>query len=150
VFHVAFDDDAVRYQRFERILGTAEAATPDSAVSSTFGNGLQRSLFHSTSWHFQKPNRVVLTYFAIVPKSQLKQSLSRVIRVQELPGVAPVDPLKPTPSNLDELRILSHGLSHLAYLLHRDNSPLLKGAIGLQGERVLAQLTPQLAGKLPE
>jgi hypothetical protein len=149
VFLVTFEAETVQYQRLVRELG-APANDPDAAVRLALDKvpaGQRTSLYHSTSWHFQPPNQVVLTYLACT-QGVLDPKSARRIPIGDLPGVAPVDPKKPRPDNLDELQVLSHGLRHLAYLLRRDSEPRLRVAVGPIGERILSKLTPELAGEL--
>jgi hypothetical protein len=133
-------------------LGEPNTTTPDAAVHDALGDEsttVHSTLYHSTSWHFRAPNEVVLTYLATYPAIPSQQRW-QAVKLAELPGVLPVDPVKPEPRNLNELKVLSHGLSHLAFLLRRDDSSALKEAIGTTGERALSQLTPHLAGELPK
>ncbi len=79
---------------------------------------------HSTSWRFEEPDVVYLTY-AVMPDLVM----SADVTILERTGVVSSgDPMLPTPPELHEHHIAAHAVRHLAYLVETD--PAVRDAAG--------------------
>lgn len=149
LYRVAFVADGLRYRRDAVPLGRGDNA-PDQTVRSVTKNSPSLSLFHSTSWRYEQPSKVVLTYLATTAVDDPSMNSATEIRGRDLPGVGPTDPLHPRPKEIHELDVLAHGLRHLAFLVRTDPNGAAARAIPVEGLGLLSQLTPGLAGELPQ
>ena len=76
-------------------------------------------MIHSTSWRYEKPAKILLTYLVIVPTNspyQLRRSLD--IRDSEIASNSKA--FKPRPEFIKESNVIRHAFRHVAYLLKHD------------------------------
>lgn len=100
------------YRTLRRRL--AEGETPDDVALLVAGD--HPTVSHSTSWRYEPPGLVVLTY-AVLPDPDTD--------VAAVPLVGPAvvcsgNPARPTPANLHGHHIAAHAVRHLAYLARHD------------------------------
>jgi hypothetical protein len=149
LYRVAFVADGLRYRRDAVPLGRGDNA-PDQTVRSITKNSPSISLFHSTSWRYEQPNKVVLTYLATTSNDDLAMSSAVELHINDLPGLGPTDPLHPRPKEIRELDVLAHGLRHLAFLVRVEPNGAAARAMPSDGLSLLTRLAPTLAGELPQ
>jgi hypothetical protein len=155
LFAVTFDAEGVRYWRDEQPLSRASGA-PENTVRAlltrhaTGSNtpGFDARMIHSTSWRYEDRNRIVLTYLAYLPPQSPLLTVSKRLRIEDIPGQAATDALHPRPPHIAELDVLGHGLRHLAFLMTREPDGAVARALDPAGRMLLWRLTPTVAGQL--
>jgi hypothetical protein len=155
VFAVAFDADGLLYWRDIQPL-TRSGGVPENAVRALLAKHSRRSpsptpvtrVIHSTSWRYEAPGQIVLTYLACVAPDGEPLPDAIHLRMDELPGLAPTDPLHPRPPVIRERDVLAHGLRHLALLMNREPEGELARALNPAGRMMLWRLNPTVAGQL--
>jgi hypothetical protein len=99
-----------------------------------------RYLLHSTSWHYEIPDKILLTYVVISEMFKLSSPASL-----DQPSVLRGTWQKPRPINLNKEHVLSHGLRHVSYLLREKPVPEW---ITPKTLRALQDFHPDVAGKI--
>ncbi|MFV0600721.1 MAG: hypothetical protein ACK5NE_02675 [Brachymonas sp.] len=161
-FFVALLEDRVRWYRTSMELESADTTvqTPDDAVHSLVHccQGQRHDcqhfyLSHSTSWRFESPNNLVLSYI-VYPyaqhvesnKHEWQETLLKDLRL--IHSHSPSDPCLPM---IESHHVLSHALRHLALLTHGPASDaVVRSHLPEPARRFLSQVVPALAGQLPQ
>lgn len=154
LFAVTVDHAELRYWRGSQRLLRRSGSPEDTvrALLTQHAHGAvsapqAASFLHSTSWRYETPGEIVLTYLAYVPPSSAALTGARHFPVANLPTPAPTDPLHPRPPHIAELDVLAHGLRHLAFLIKREPNGSVALAVDPAGRQVLTQLAPEVAGQ---
>ena len=122
VFHL--DQDSLKWRCLKE--NTKENVHPDeTALQLVLGSGdnepmLPKSICHSTSWRYEN-NEIILTYAFLPDPNPLLPScpLHAVGTIK-----TSMDPLRPSPPNIDGDNVAAHAVLHLAELARRD--PIVK------------------------
>lgn len=136
--------------------------TPDQAVQllaqcgqGADASGSPRCLSHSTSWRFEPPDTVVLSYIVCLPEhapvcsQEPRASPWQEMRLHELQLAHGAMPDAPAPGKIEPRHVLSHALRHLAFLAQGPGAdPIVSRHLSGRARRFLAQLPPALAGQL--
>ena len=99
-------------------------------------------LVHSTSWRWEPPDSVVLTYVAVIDAS-----VADLTPLQDPVIVTSGDPLRPRPDDLHDHHVVAHAVWHLAVLAGRD--PAITSLAGDPAHRRLFQEITAAAGQMP-
>lgn len=101
-------------------------------------------LVHSTSWRWEPPDGVVLTYAAVIaadaPAVDLRSLDDPVI-------VSSGDPLRPRPDDLHDHHVVAHAVWHLAVLTGRD--PAITALARQPAHQPLFEAIAAAAGRMP-
>lgn len=88
---------------------------PDSVARSCVDHAAAVLAVHSTSWRWQPPSTLVLTYAALLAHTDLE------LHPLEDPVILTSgDPLRPRPTDLHDHHVVAHAVWHLAVLAERD------------------------------
>ncbi len=148
LFRVSFEGPEVCYKT-TRIDATARGCDPDDLVAEHLrSSGLlpqERAFVHSTSWRYEGPANLVLTYLALGegPPELAPGTRRADLRAIALPPSA--DACRPRPAEIREEHVLAHGLRHLA-LLEQQRSAV--AAASASFAQALAGYDPGPAGRL--
>lgn len=149
---------------------TAHPQTPDQAVHALVqccqgaeANCPHHYLSHSTSWRFEPPDTVVLSYI-VYPWAHVHDHASNQQGHEDAAHEPPVwqelhlhdlqlahshAPDAPGPPLIEAHHVLSHALRHLALLTHGPAADTtVSNHLNLQAKRFLAGVIPALAGQL--
>ena len=161
-FFVTLLEDRVRWYCKSMELGSANATvqTPDDAIhvlvhccQGQRHDCQHHYLSHSTSWRFESPNNLVLSYIVYPhekhvgsPTNEWQETL-----LQDLRLVHSHSPCDPRPPMIESHHVLSHALRHLALLTHGPAADaVVSNHLPDSARRFLSQVVPALAGQLPE
>ena len=92
--------------------------TPDEAAlsASIEDSGAPPTVCHSTSWRYEAPGALVLTYAALPGPDHVATG-----ELLEAPAVlSSGDPLRPTPPEVHDHHVVAHAIRHLALLARED------------------------------
>jgi hypothetical protein len=145
--------------RYVRRVAALDGRSPDGIVAELLRGGTQVSTFfagapaivHSTSWRYEEPGTVVLTYLAygeeLNPSALARNDVHAILK-NDLPGIATTDPDKPRPPKLGHEDVLAHGLRHLALLARRAGGDKFIQRLNQRSRRFFASIEPELAGEI--
>jgi hypothetical protein len=120
----------------------AAGEDPDRVARRLAGHGSPPALVHSTSWRWDPPGVVVLTYAAAggEPVGQVDVLDDPVI-------VTSGDPLRPRPDGLHDHHVVAHAVWHVAVLAARD--PVVAAVAADPEHRDLFAAMARAAGVMP-
>jgi hypothetical protein len=100
---------------FREVRAPAEPdrSPDDVAVEAA---GCEHGVCHSTSWRWDGPGRLVLTY-AVLPDPAPHETAVPLADPEVVTGS---DSLEPTPTEVDDAHVVAHAVRHLADLADRD------------------------------
>ena len=88
---------------------------PDSVARTCVDPTATMLAVHSTSWRWQPPGTLVLTYAALLEHTEL------ALRPLDDPVILTSgDPLRPRPTDLHDHHVVAHAVWHVAMLAERD------------------------------
>ncbi|MCU0264182.1 MAG: hypothetical protein MUF09_11040 [Candidatus Nanopelagicales bacterium] len=120
----------------------AGGRNPD-AVARQIASGVGSPvLVHSTSWRWEPPDSLVLTYAAVIDGSAVD-----LVELEDPVIVTSGDPLRPRPDDLHDHHVVAHAVWHLATLAGRD--PAITSLAGDPDHRRLFQAITAAAGQTP-
>jgi len=104
-------------------------------------------LIHSTSWRFEKPSSIVLTYIIYSDFLQFPHN-TLSLNIEKLKLAKGSHNYRPRPIKISERAVLSHALRHLGYLMRTDRSGLSSNVVLPNTISVLRHIDAVLAGQL--
>ena len=107
-----------------------------------------RYILHSTSWRYDAPRSIILTYLVYADSFTLKNMSPFLLRFEGLKLAHSENPKVPRPKELTQTAVISHGIRHLAYLIISDQKGEFRKVVSTETHRVFEQLQTQLAGRL--
>jgi len=155
IFYVRIKGDRVRYQRKQANL-SKKGDDPDRRIQSLIQEKSYDSaeeveenefVIHSTSWRYEKPDKVILTYVAYSDELEFEKGRSQSFPLKKLKTITKKS-AKPRTSAALEKKVVSHGLRHIAFLIRTDPQPDFKSALRPETREVFEKLWVSLAGKL--
>ena len=147
--------DRVRYQRKQANL-SKKGGDPDRRIQSLiqekqhgFAEEVEENefLIHSTSWRYEKPSKVMLTYVAYSDELEFQKGRSRSFPLNQLKTIAKKSQKPRTPAALEK-KVVSHAMRHIAFLIKTDNQIDFKSALTPETREVFEKLWVSLAGKV--
>lgn len=107
-----------------------------------------RYLLHSTSWRFEEPRTIFLTYLAYSDKFSFSHLSPYPLLDRDLHIEHSTNPEKPRPTDISEKAVVSHGIRHLAYLISTDQQKVFDGILSVSTLAKFQELEQQLAGRV--
>lgn len=108
----------------------------------------EKYILHSTSWRYEIPNRVLLTYVVYADSFIFKGMNPRLIRTKDLHIARSSNAKVPRPIRITSDEVVSHGIRHIGYLLRNDARKVFKGIVEKKAKDILLNLSDELAGKI--
>jgi hypothetical protein len=132
---------------------TAQAGDPDDlvrTVAMSFLPGqteesLRTCIIHSTSWRFEAPDRILLTYLVYSEELRLPTGLEARLDLRSAVLAENPDPARPRPDCIEETNVVFHAMRHLQFLLEQPHFAKRVSECGWHG---LQSLQPLLAGQI--
>jgi hypothetical protein len=155
IFYVGIMGDRVRYQRKQANL-SKKGGDPDRRIQSLIQEKSHDSaekaeenefLIHSTSWRYEKPDKVILTYVAYSDELEFEKGKSQSFPLKKIKMITKKSPKPRTPAALEK-KVVSHGLRHIAFLIRTGPQTDFKNALTRETKEVFEKLWVSLAGKL--
>lgn len=107
-----------------------------------------RYILHSTSWRYDAPKTITLTYVAYADSFSFKHLDPRLLRVDDIAIAQTKNPKKPRPAVITSSSVVSHALRHLAFLVATDKENVYKNVISAETKQLFLQLDRTLAGRI--
>lgn len=155
IFYVRIMGDRVRYQRKQANL-SKKGGDPDSMILSLIQEKHRDSageveekefIIHSTSWRYEQPGKVMLTYVAYSDALEFEKGGSWSFPLKKLKAINKKSQ-KPRTRAALEKKVVSHALRHIAFLINTDNQIDYKSALTPETREVFQKLWVSLAGKV--
>lgn len=155
IFYVRIIGDRVCYQR-KQVNLSKRGGNPDRLIQSLIqekhqvASGKVREkefLIHSTSWRYEKPGKVMLTYIAYSDELEFQKGTSNRFPLKKLKTITKKSG-KPRTRAALEKKVVSHGLRHIAFLIRTDNQLDYKSTLTPETRDIFEKLWVSLAGKL--
>lgn len=108
----------------------------------------QRYILHSTSWRYELPHRIILTYIVYADTFQLRELFPGYLDNAHIAVVQTENPQTPRPVRIVPAAVLSHALRHLAFLIATDSKNVFRAVISKETITTFLQIDTQLAGRI--
>lgn len=144
-----------RVEYIENVLDISSAdRSPDEIVfeiaSGLLKTDFDRAIVHSTSWRFEKPDTIILTYFVYLDDLDfglLDCSKPKVLEFSELELAKSKTLQLPAPEFIQVKHVVSHAVRHLAFLVKSE--PNFYGErLSAKTKKALAKINKGLAGEV--
>ena len=153
VFYLRIVDRRVRYQRKEVNL-SRKGSDPDKLIWSLIrqGHGEPQTtehefLIHSTSWRYERPGKIILTYAAYSDALEFKKGAWKSIAIKDLRTITK-QTRKPQSQTALEKKVVSHAMRHIAFLIETDKQIDFESAMDPKTMKTFTQLWVSLAGRV--
>jgi len=107
-----------------------------------------RYILHSTSWRYDAPKTIVLTYIAFADSFSFKQLDPYLLRFNDISIASTKNPKKPRPDVITRNSVVSHALRHLAFLIATDAVGTYRKVISEETKQLFLHLDQSLAGRV--
>jgi hypothetical protein len=104
-------------------------------------------IVHSTSWRYEQPGKIVLTYVAYSDELNFKKGKFHTLSLQHLKTITKRSK-KPASKDEMERKIVSHAMRHIAFLIQSGDEEDFKSALKPETLKVFEKLWVSLAGKV--
>ena len=155
IFYVRVMGKNVRYQRRQTNLNR-RGGNPDARIRSliqekrrTESGEVDEKEFvvHSTSWRYEQPKKIILTYVAYSDELNFKRGKVHTLSLQRLRTITK-NSKKPASKDEVERKIVSHAMRHIAFLIQTGDQDDFKSALKPETVKVFEKLWVGLAGKV--
>lgn len=155
IFYVRIMGKSARYQRKQANL-SRRGGNPDSMIRSliqekgcTDSGEVEEKEFvvHSTSWRYEQPDKVVLTYIAYSDELEFPKGKTQNIPLKKLRTITKNN-RKPRSQAELEKKVVSHAMRHIAFLIQTGDQEDFKSALTPKTIKVFEKLWVHLAGKV--
>lgn len=148
------NQDEVRYSVLREDISFREN-DPDRIVNELLENGrrgfspeiLDSCFIHSTSWRFDPPRSVVLTYFVYSDRDPFGNNPAKSLRLDDARLCSGSSLRAPRPSEIAEENVVAHGLRHLSHLV-RQNSQNVRTNLTRESIRTFQGMELGMAGRI--
>src|SRR5215210_2440301 len=127
IFYLRIVGKQVRYQRKEVSL-SRKGADPDKLIWSRIrqehseprqDHEEHEFIVHSTSWRYERPGKVVLTYVAYSDELEFEKGKAKSLPVKNLRTIHK-NSRRPRSKAELEKKVVSHAMRHIAFLIRTD------------------------------
>ena len=152
IFYLRMSGTRVRYQR-KKISLSRKGSNPDQRIwvnirdEQRESSEQQEFIVHSTSWRYERPDKVLLTYAAYSDELTFEKGKSKSIPLQDL-RVIRTKSCKPRSQAELEKKLVSHAMRHIAFLIKTDNEIDFKSSMTPETIEKFEKLWVNLAGKV--
>lgn len=155
IFYVRILGKSVRYQRKQANLN-GKGGNPDAMIRSLIqekrhtesGNVEEKEfVVHSTSWRYQQPGKVLLTYIAYSDELEFPKGKTQNIPLKKLRTITKKS-RKPRSQTELEKKVVSHAMRHIAFLIQTGDQEDFKSALTPRTIKVFEKLWVSLAGEV--
>lgn len=157
IFYLRIAGKSVRYQRREANLNRR-----GSDLDSVIGSLIQEKrrldsgeveekefIVHSTSWRYEQPDKVLLTYVAYSEELEFKKGTSHSLSLKSLRTITKKSK-KPASKAELEKKVVSHAMRHIAFLIQTGDQDDFKSVLKPETVKVFERLWVSLAGEVLE
>jgi len=157
VFYLRILGDNVRYQRKEVNL-SRKGGDPDHMIWSLIRDGRstpaesdeikeKEFIIHSTSWRYERPGKVILTYVAYSDELKFEKGKAHNLSLKKLRTLMKKS-RRPDSRAEMEKKVVSHAVRHIAFLIKADDTNEFKNALTPKTIAAFKKIWVSLAGKV--
>jgi hypothetical protein len=155
IFYVRIKGARVYYQRKEVNLSRKDR-DPDRIILSLIQQKRhlpsqevreEEFIVHSTSWRYERPGKVLLTYVAYSDELEFENGRAKSMSLKQLLTITKTG-WTPRSSAEVEKKVISHALRHISFLLKTDKQIDFESAMTPETMDVFSQLWVSLAGRV--
>ena len=155
IFYLPVIGKSARYQRKEVNLNR-KGSNPDLVIRSFIQEKRRNEagvvkqkefIVHSTSWRYEQPGKVLLTYVAYSDELEFKRGKLHTLSLQKLKTITKKSK-KPSSKAELEKEVVSHAMRHIAFLIQTGDHENFKSALKPETIKVFEKLWVSLAGKV--
>lgn len=107
----------------------------------------QEFLVHSTSWRYEQPDKVLLTYVAYSDELEFGRGKVKRLPLTKLKTINKTS-RKPRSQTEEEKKVVSHAMRHIAFLIQTGNVENFKSALKPETVKLFKRLWVSLAGRV--
>lgn len=104
-------------------------------------------MVHSTSWRFEKPNDIFLTYIVISVEIDFGTHVTKDLYKSEMKMKVSKNLKRPRPELIEERHVISHGLAHISLLMSEHKEKYRK-IFGRKSNMFLRSLGKEISGRI--
>ena len=155
IFYLRIMGERVRYQR-KKVSLSRKGSNPDELIWSRIRQEHSEPheedeehefIVHSTSWRYERPGKIILTYAAYSDDLELENGKSKSIPLKSLRTIKK-NTRKPRSQAELEKKVVSHAMRHIAFLIQTDKQSQFERALTPDTVDVFEKLWVSLAGKV--
>jgi len=155
IFYVRIQGARVRYQRKEVNL-SRKGSDPNRIVLSLIQQKRrlptqevkeEEFIIHSTSWRYERPGKVLLTYVAYSDDLEFENGKAKSMSLKQLRTITKTG-WKPRSAAELEKKVVSHAMRHISFLIKTDNQIDFESAMTPETMEVFRKLWVSLAGRV--
>jgi hypothetical protein len=157
VFYLRIMGGNVRYQRKEANL-SRKGGDPDKMIWSLIRDDQRTNaesedaeekefIIHSTSWRYERPGKVILTYAAYSDELKFKQGKAHSLSLKRLRTLTKQSRQPGSHAKLEK-KVVSHAVRHIAFLIKTDDTNEFKKALTPQTIAAFKKIWVSLAGRV--
>lgn len=157
VFYLRIMGSSVRYQRKEANL-SRKGGDPDRIIRSLIWQKRrapaeakeiedQEFLIHSTSWRYEKPDKVILTYAAYSDELTFEKGKAHNLSLKKLRTLTKNSRRPRSPAELEK-KVVSHAIRHIAFLIKTDDTGEFRNTLAPKTVTAFKKIWGSLAGRV--
>ena len=152
IFYLRIVAQRVRYQRREVNL-SRKGSDPDKMIWSRIRQKPDDSaeehefIVHSTSWRYERPGKVILTYVAYSDDLTFEKDKVKSLSLENLRSVKKNTKSPASQAELEK-KVVSHALRHIAFLIKTDDQIDFKSALKPETIETFDKIWVNLAGRV--
>jgi hypothetical protein len=152
IYYLRIMGKNVRYQRKEVNL-SRKGGDPDRIIQALIYRRHQDEeaekefIVHSTSWRYEQPGKVLLTYVAYSDDLEFEKGKAKSVPLKTLRTIAKKT-RKPRSQAELEKKVVSHAMRHIAFLIKTDPQLDFKNALTAETKETFEKLWVSLAGRV--
>jgi hypothetical protein len=104
-------------------------------------------IIHSTSWRYEQPGKVLLTYVAYSDELEFEDGKEKSMSLRQLQTITKTG-WKPHSGAELEKKVVSHAMRHISFLIQTDNQIDFASAMTPETMEVFEKLWIRLAGRV--
>lgn len=157
VFYLRIVGDHIRYQRKEANL-SRKGGDPDKMIWSLIKDSHNKPgeseemeekdfIVHSTSWRYERPGKVILTYAAYSDELKFEKGKAHNLSLQKLRTLTKKSQQPSSRAELEK-KVVSHAMRHIAFLIKTDDTNEFKKALTPKAITAFKKIWVSLAGRV--
>ncbi|MBC7877950.1 MAG: hypothetical protein H7Y59_12345 [Anaerolineales bacterium] len=155
MYYLRIMKDTVRYQR-KLVDLSQKGEDPDALIQALIqrkqklqtsaGEVHKEFVIHSTSWRYEPPSKIVLTYIAYSDELQFGKGSIKNLPLKEVRKIN-IATGKPRSKEGLEKQVIAHAMRHISFLIKTDYAGEFKDAFTPRTRNVFKSLWVSLAGR---
>ena len=153
IYYLRISGKRVRYQR-KKVNLSRKGSDPDKLIWSHICQSQSDKpaeehefIVHSTSWRYERPDRVLLTYVAYSDELTFEKGKAKSLSLKSLRTITRKSK-KPSSQAEKEKKVVSHAMRHIAFLIKTDAEIDFKNAMTPETIETFDKLWVSLAGRV--